>query len=87
MLPCYFKHFTGFDCPGCGFQRSVIALIQGDFIKSFHLYPGAVFILILLLISLSEVFYSSSNLKQLRNIFLCMSVAVVVISYLSKLIA
>jgi hypothetical protein len=42
LLPCPFKYFTGIDCPGCGFQRSVIALVQGDFHKSFQLYPPAI---------------------------------------------
>ncbi|MBS1520367.1 MAG: DUF2752 domain-containing protein [Bacteroidetes bacterium] len=42
LLPCPFKYFTGIDCPGCGFQRSVIALIQGDLHKSFQLYPPAI---------------------------------------------
>lgn len=42
MLPCPFKYFTGIDCPGCGFQRSVIALIQGDLHKSFQVYPPAI---------------------------------------------
>ena len=42
MLPCPFKYFTGIDCPGCGFQRSVIALVQGDLHKSFGIYPPAI---------------------------------------------
>jgi len=42
LLPCPFKYFTGIDCPGCGFQRSVIALIQGDLHKSFQIYPPAI---------------------------------------------
>ncbi|MBV8390584.1 MAG: DUF2752 domain-containing protein [Mucilaginibacter sp.] len=42
LLPCPFKYFTGIDCPGCGFQRSVIALVQGDLHKSFGMYPPAI---------------------------------------------
>ena len=42
MLPCPFEYFIGIDCPGCVFQRSVIALIQGDLHKSFLLYPPAI---------------------------------------------
>jgi hypothetical protein len=42
LLACPFKYFTGIDCPGCGFQRSVIALIQGDFDKSLQIYPPAI---------------------------------------------
>jgi hypothetical protein len=42
LLPCPFKYITGIDCPGCGFQRSFIALIQGDLHKSFLFYPPAI---------------------------------------------
>jgi len=42
LLPCPFKYITGIDCPGCGFQRSVLALIQGNFHQSFSLYPPAI---------------------------------------------
>lgn len=42
LLPCPFKYLTGIDCPGCGFQRSVIALIQGNLHQSLHLYPAAI---------------------------------------------
>jgi hypothetical protein len=27
---CPFHKFTGFDCPGCGSQRAVHALLRGD---------------------------------------------------------
>ena len=42
LIPCPFKYLTGIDCPGCGFQRAVIALIQGDFNKSLTIYPPAI---------------------------------------------
>ena len=40
MLPCISKQLFGIDCPGCGFQRSVALLLQGDFEASFLMYPG-----------------------------------------------
>lgn len=46
-LPCPFKSLTGIDCPGCGFQRSVVALWEGDLVASFHIYPPAIPILAL----------------------------------------
>lgn len=41
-LPCPFKAITGIDCPGCGFQRSVVALWEGDWTASLQLYPPAI---------------------------------------------
>lgn len=31
---CPFHYFTGFDCPGCGSQRAVFALLHGDLTKA-----------------------------------------------------
>ena len=53
MLVCNFKAQTGFDCPGCGAQRSGIALLEGDFLGSFLLYPA----LLPLVITISLLFF------------------------------
>jgi len=42
LLACPFKVLTGYDCPGCGFQRSVIALLQGNLSESLHYYPATI---------------------------------------------
>ena len=42
LIPCPFKAITGIDCPGCGFQRSVMALLQGHLDASLHLYPATI---------------------------------------------
>ncbi|NGM66204.1 DUF2752 domain-containing protein [Sphingobacterium sp. SGR-19] len=33
---CPFKALTGFDCPGCGSQRAVHAILHGDFREALH---------------------------------------------------
>ena len=40
LLPCFFKSTFGVDCPGCGMQRSLIALLKGHLIESLYLYPA-----------------------------------------------
>ena len=49
LLPCPIKTIIGIDCPGCGFQRSLLALLQGHWHESYRLYPATVPLLILLL--------------------------------------
>jgi len=49
LIPCPFKKLTGIDCPGCGFQRSVIALLQGNLHQSLTLYPAAIPLIITIL--------------------------------------
>lgn len=42
LIPCPFKALTHIDCPGCGFQRSLIALLKGAFQQSWELYPPTI---------------------------------------------
>jgi len=49
LLPCPIKIVAGIECPGCGFQRSLIALLQGYWYESYRLYPPTVPLLLLLL--------------------------------------
>lgn len=56
FLPCPFKYLTGIDCPGCGFQRSVVALLKGDLSASLHFYPPTIPLLLTLAIVLTAKF-------------------------------
>ncbi len=41
---CLFRRLTGYDCPGCGTQRAIHAMLHGDFRAAWHynaaLLPG-----------------------------------------------
>ncbi|AUS06174.1 DUF2752 domain-containing protein [Pseudotamlana carrageenivorans] len=47
MLPCLNKKYLGFECLGCGIQRALALLLQGEFIAAFKMYP-AIYTLLLL---------------------------------------
>ncbi len=40
MLPCLNKQLFGLDCMGCGMQRSIALLLNGDFIAAFQMCPA-----------------------------------------------
>ena len=40
LLKCPIKQTLLIDCPGCGLQRSFIALLRGDFAGSWQWYPA-----------------------------------------------
>ncbi|TGK02479.1 DUF2752 domain-containing protein [Leptospira selangorensis] len=44
---CWWKHLTGWDCPGCGLTRSVICFFRGDFLQSWEYHPFGIPISIL----------------------------------------
>lgn len=47
---CMFKTLTGLDCPGCGSQRAVHALLNGDIAAAWHF--NALFLLEIPLLAL-----------------------------------
>ncbi|WP_281235506.1 DUF2752 domain-containing protein [Flavobacterium gelatinilyticum] len=49
MIPCLFKKLFEIECLGCGFQRSLFLLFQGEFSAAFKMYP-AIFTSLLFLI-------------------------------------
>ncbi|KVV16084.1 hypothetical protein AP058_00385 [Flavobacterium sp. TAB 87] len=61
MFPCLSKTLLGVDCLGCGFQRALLLLFQGEFKAAFLMYP-AIFSSLLFLIFLGLYF-----LDQARN--------------------
>lgn len=85
LLPCPFKTFTGFDCPGCGFQRSVLALFSGDFSKSFHLYPATLPILFLSAFLLLKMKFALDKRGKISRMLVVLTGFIVIIAYGFKL--
>src|SRR3569833_2965488 len=86
LIPCPFKYLTGIDCPGCGFQRSVIALIRGDFHKSFNLYPAAIPLILLATYVAADAYFKLDNSKNILKKTFFMIVGFLIIgSYCYKM--
>ena len=86
LLPCPFKFLTGIDCPGCGFQRSLTALLHGDISDSFHLYPATIPLIIFSLFGLADKFFNidNSNHRFKKAGFMLVGV-IILISYSIKM--
>jgi len=65
MIPCLSKTLFGFECLGCGFQRSVFLLFQGEFLAAFKMYP-AVFSTLLFFVFVALFFLDKS--RNYKNI-------------------
>jgi hypothetical protein len=86
LLPCPIKFITGIDCPGCGFQRAFIALLQGHMYQSFLFYPPTVPLLAATLYTLADKRF---KLDAANNIFkksvYILTASIVWISYALKI--
>ena len=86
LIPCPFKYLTGIDCPGCGFQRSVIALIHGDLHKSFQLYPPAIPLLLFFTYAIADGIFKLDNPNGLlKKILFMLLGSFILISYSLKM--
>jgi hypothetical protein len=86
MLPCPSKKFLHIECPGCGIQRSVLALFQGDFVTSFLLYPATIPIIAMLLYTFLHVKFKFINGARNLKIFQLICAIIIVVNYIHKLL-
>lgn len=86
LIPCPFKYLTGLDCPGCGFQRSLIALLQGDITKSFALYPPTIPLLLFWTYGIADGFLKLDTRKFVikKTLFIIVG-SIVLVSYCIKI--
>jgi len=86
LLRCPFKALTGIDCPGCGFQRSMIQLIQGNFQNSFALYPATIPLLLFFAYGIVDKFYKLDTRNDVikKTSFIIIG-SIILISYSLKM--
>lgn len=84
-LPCLNKKLLGIPCPGCGFQRAVIALLRGDIATAWEMYP-AIFPIIgtLLLVAVTLKWKFRYRSAVLKGSFV-VSVLFILVSYVIKM--
>jgi len=85
LLACPFKKLTGIDCPGCGFQRSVIALLQGNLKQSLSYYPATIPLLIAVLFTLIEMRFKFDKKQHLKTSLYIFAAFIVAGSYVLKM--
>ncbi len=86
LLACPYKKYFDIDCMGCGMQRAFIALLKGNFVESFLIYPPLLSIIImLLLLPLHIIFKFKHGAAWLKYLFI-FNIAVVIINFIVKII-
>ena len=86
MIPCLNKKLFGFECLGCGLQRSVALLFQGEFIAAFKMYPAIYTLIPLFILVGINIFYKFKNDSKIINVLAILSVTIIIINYIIKLI-
>lgn len=85
MLPCLNKVLFGIDCPGCGFQRSFMALIKGDVGQAWDSYPPIFPVLLTMILLFAALKWDfPSRLTLLKGSYF-ISVGFIVVNYIIKM--
>lgn len=86
MFTCLNKSLFGFDCMGCGGQRALLLLFQGEFIAAFKMYP-AVYTLIPLFVFITlNFFFKFKRATKIISILGIVSIVLILLNYIIKLI-
>ena len=80
MLTCPSKKLLHIECPGCGFQRSFFAFIEGRVTESLQLYPATMPIFALLAFTALHLKYKFS-FGALTIKYCYMVVAFIILSF------
>jgi len=86
MLPCITKKIIGIDCPGCGLQRSLISILNGDFAIAFTTYPPIYAILLLLSFFIYQSFIKIKYANKIILTLTLTTVVIIVTNYIFKFI-
>ena len=84
MLPCLSKTLFGFECMGCGFQRSLLLVFQGRLVEAFWMYPAIYPILLLVGIIIINKFYKFKFYRKSINILSLITIGTIITNYTIK---
>jgi len=85
MFPCLTKKFFGIECFGCGFQRSLVFLFQGEFMAAFYMYPAIYTLFLFAGFLIVNMFFKIKYEEKIKLILVVLNVVIIVTSYIIKI--
>jgi Protein of unknown function (DUF2752) len=86
QAPCFWKRTCGIECPGCGMQRAIIALLKGNLWDSILIYPAlipTIFLFSFLILHIIFKFKKGAKVILISFIFV---VFIIITNFIIKLI-
>jgi hypothetical protein len=85
MLPCMNKSLFGVDCIGCGTQRSLLLLVNGEFTKAFYQFPAIYTTLLLFGLIGLHLIDKKRNYQKIIIGLAIINAIIMIISYIYKI--
>ncbi len=85
MIPCMSKKFLGIECMGCGTQRALVLVFEGEFVAAFKMFPP-IYTTILFFVFVGLHFLDKSrNYHKLIIGFGIMNALIMITAYIFKM--
>lgn len=84
MIPCISKTLFGIECLGCGFQRALLLLVQGNYRAAFEMYPAIYSSLILIFFIGLHYIDTKRNYKSVLLTFAIITILFMIGGYYYK---
>jgi hypothetical protein len=84
MLPCLNKKLFGFECMGCGLQRSASLILKGEFIEAFYMYPAIYSLILFFSFIILNHFKNFKHSSKIINTLGILTITIIIISFLIK---
>ena len=86
MGTCFYMKYFGIPCPGCGMQRSLIALLKGQVLESLYLYPALIPTIIMVVYLILHLFLKFNQGASVLKYLFIMNGAIILFHYIYILI-
>ena len=86
LLPCINKKILGFECMGCGMQRSLALILRGDLIDAFFMYPAIYSLIAFFGFIIINAFKNFKNSNKIILILAVTNVILILGNFIIKLI-
>jgi len=86
MKPCTFKEVVGIECPGCGLQRSVIALLKGNIWESILIYPALLPVTAMFIFLVLHLIFKFKWGAFILKVMFILNASIIFLHYIYKLI-
>lgn len=85
MLPCMNKSLFGIDCIGCGTQRSLFLILNGEFTKAYYQFPAIYTTLLLFGLIGLHLIDKKRNYQKIIIGLAVINAIIMIISYIYKI--
>jgi hypothetical protein len=84
LSTCFFVKYFGIECPSCGMQRALIALLKGEFSDSLQYNPALIPFLASILMLIFHLVFKLKHGARILIILFSITSATMILNYVHK---